>query len=100
METQIYDFDPAKNAWLIENRGISFEQILTILQGRGPMDVIDHPNTKNYPHQKMYVIELLDYIYLVPFVEHDGKIFLKTAFPNRKATKQYLNRPTKGEDHD
>ncbi len=96
MEMNIHDFEPAKNAWLIENRGISFEQILAVLESKGPIDVIDHPNTVKYPHQKMYVIELNDYIYLVPFVEQKGRIFLKTAFPNRKATKQY-NHSSKGD---
>ncbi len=86
----IYDFDPIKNAWLIDHRGVSFEQLIAVLQDNGPLDVIDHPNSEKYSHQKMYVLEFSDYIYLIPFVEHAGKIFLKTAFPSRKANKQYL----------
>jgi uncharacterized DUF497 family protein len=92
MDTFAYDFAPSKNAWLIETRGISFEQIITVLETEGPIDVIEHPNQAKYPKQKMYIIELLDYIYLVPFVEEGNKIFLKTAFPNRKAVKKYTNR--------
>lgn len=30
--------------------------------------------------------------YLVPFVEDEHEIFLKTIIPSRKATKQYLRR--------
>lgn len=97
MDTITYDFDPTKNGWLIQARGISFEQIITILESKGPIDVIEHPNRAKYPNQKIYVIELLDYIYMVPFVEQGKKIFLKTAFPNRKAVKKYINQ---GDNHD
>lgn len=91
-KTLIYKFDPAKNTRLIEQRGISFEEIIVCLENIGPLGIIDHPNKDKYSHQKMYVIELQDYIYLVPFVEQGNEIFLKTAFPNRKATKKYLNK--------
>jgi uncharacterized DUF497 family protein len=88
-----YRFSAEKNTWLIEKRGISFEQIIAVLEMKGAIDIIEHHNEKQYPNQKIYVIELCDYIYLVPFVEEgDNKIFLKTAFPNRKATKQYLTK--------
>jgi hypothetical protein len=30
------------------------------------------------------------YVYLVPFVEDEQSVFLKTIIPSRKATKQYL----------
>lgn len=87
----IYNFDPEKNKKLIELRNISFEEIIAVLESAGPLDVIMHPNAQKYSHQKMYVVELYEYAYLVPFVEGKSEIFLKTAFPSRKATKQYLN---------
>ena len=31
-----------------------------------------------------------DYAYLVPYVENDTEIFLKTIIPSRKAAKEYL----------
>ena len=85
----IYNFDPEKNKKLIELRKISFEEIIAVLESTGPLDVIVHPNAQKYSHQKMYVVELYDYAYLVPFIEERGEIFLKTAFPSRKATKQW-----------
>ena len=87
----IYNFDPEKNKKLIELRGVSFEEIIAVLENMGPLDVIMHPNPQKYSHQKMYVLELYGYVYLVPFVESESEIFLKTAFPSRKATKQYLS---------
>lgn len=87
----IYCFDPQKNALLISKRGISFEEVISILEKHGPIDLINHPNIERYPKQKMYVIEIDLYIYLVPFVKEKNYIFLKTIFPSRKATKKYLN---------
>ncbi len=92
MNIQIFDFDPEKNAQLIKERCISFEEIISILEGVGPLDIIEHPNPSKYSHQKMYVLEVNEYIYLVPFVEDDKKIFLKTIFPSRKATKLYFDK--------
>lgn len=86
----IYDFDPDKNAKLTSLRGISFEKIIIALEGDSLLDVVIHPNQVKYPKQKMYVVELNNYVYLVPFVEDGDKIFLKTAFPSRQATKHYL----------
>jgi hypothetical protein len=31
-----------------------------------------------------------DYVYLVPVVEDEQTVFLKTTIPSRRATKQYL----------
>jgi hypothetical protein len=88
----VYNFDPIKNKKLIEGRGISFEEIIAILANRGPLDVMMHSDPMKYPYQKIYIVEFHDYAYLVPFVEDGNQIFLKTAFPSRKAAKKYLNR--------
>ena len=54
------------------------------------MDIFDHPNQEQYPGQKISVVLVESYVYLVPFVENDEEIFLKTIIPSRKATKQYI----------
>ena len=38
------------------------------------------------------------YVYLVPFVEDEHTVFLKTIIPSRKATKQYLGEESDDED--
>ncbi len=87
----IYNFSTDKNRWLIEHRSISFEEIIAVLDSKGSLDVIEHPNTEKYPHQKMIVVEFHDYVYLVPYIEeNDNTLFLKTIFPHRKFTKKYL----------
>jgi hypothetical protein len=54
------------------------------------LDVIKHPNSERYDNQKILVINVNDYVYLVPFVENDNEKFLKTIIPNRQFTKKYL----------
>ena len=93
-----YNFDPQKNKKLIELRGISFEEIISILENKGPIDIVRYHNDGKYSHQKMYVIEFHGYIYLVPFVERENEIFLKTIFPSRKANKKYLSKGDRDND--
>ncbi len=91
MAKKIYDFSSAKNKTLIETRQISFEEIIVAIGNDQLLDIIEHPNPTKYLNQKIYVVRLGAYAYLVPFIEKDdGVIFLKTIFPSRKATKQYL----------
>jgi len=84
------NWNSTKNQQLIEERGISFEDIVYCLHNDGLQDDIAHPNKGKYPHQRMFVVEIDAYICLVPYVESDADIFLKTIIPSRKATKQYL----------
>ncbi len=56
------------------------------------LEIIDHPNPILYPGQKMYVLSLEEYAWVVPYVRRDDKIFLKTAFPSRKYTKKYMEK--------
>ncbi|MEI1280634.1 BrnT family toxin [Leptospira venezuelensis] len=85
-----YAWDSDKNEWLREERGISFEDILFQIEKGFLLDIYDHPNSKKYPGQKIFVIELDGYAYLVPFVESKSEIFLKTIIPSRKATRDYI----------
>jgi len=48
--------------------------------------------------QRIFVVQRDDYVYLVPFVEDDRLIALKTIIPSRKATKQYLGKESN--DHE
>ncbi len=84
-----FDWDPAKNDRLKTERGISFEEIILEIEAGNIIDVIDHPNQGRYPGQLIYVINIEEYVFLVPFVESEDMIFLKTIVPSRKATKKY-----------
>ena len=85
-----FEWSDAKNLQLKQERGISFEEIVFVIEHGGLMDVIPNPNPDKYPNQSVYVISINNYIYLVPFVKDDtGARFLKTIIPSRKATKRY-----------
>lgn len=85
-----YDWSAEKNEQLKQERGVSFEEVVIALNEDKILDILVHKDQKKYPNQRIYVIEINEYVYLVPFVEDDTKIFLKTIFPSRKATKDYI----------
>ena len=86
-----FEFSADKNQLLIKERSISFESIIAALSEGHILDVLEHPNKIKYPNQKIYVVEMDGYAWLVPFVRKDNEtIFLKTAFPSRKLTTKYL----------
>ena len=81
-----------KNRWLQQQRGISFEEIVLSIQLGNEVDLFDLPNQKRYPGQKIAVVLVQDYAYLVLLTEDEEEIFLKTIIPSRKATKQYMGK--------
>ena len=87
------DWSTEKDKQLTEQRGISFEGIVSAIEQGGLLDVLEHPNQDRYPGQSIYVVEIHEYAYLVPFVTQiDGTRFLKTIIPSRKATRDYSRR--------
>ena len=88
-----FNWSAEKNRRLIEQRGISFESVVSAIEQGGLVDVLEHPNQDRYPGQLIYVVEVEEYLHLVPFViEGDGVRFLKTIIPSRKATRDYRRR--------
>jgi uncharacterized DUF497 family protein len=85
-----FNWSDKKNALLVEERGISFEEVVFCIQNGGILDIVDHPNRRKYPNQRIYIVLINDYVYLVPYVENEDEIFLKTIIPSRKAKKEYL----------
>jgi uncharacterized DUF497 family protein len=83
-----YDWNDEKNDWLRQERDVTFEDIVFHLSQGGLLDTIEHPNQQQYPGQKIFIVNVEGYAYLVPFVEDDAMIFLKTIIPSRKMTKQ------------
>lgn len=88
MFMKYFDWSEEKNQWLIANRGISFELCIECIISDNLIAVIE--NHVPYKHQKVFIINIDDYAYEVPFVEDDTKFFLKTAYPSHEATKKYL----------
>jgi hypothetical protein len=87
---KVYTWSVEKNEQLMMERGISFEEIVVNIQQGNELDILEHPNPRRYPGQRISVVLVDDYVFLVPFVETEQEIFLKTVIPSRKATRQYL----------
>ena len=84
-----------KNSLLKKERGICFEDVVTQINEGNILDIIQHPNQNKYPKQKIYIIFLQNYVYMVPFIKTDDEIFLKTIIPSRKMNKIY-----RGDNHE
>ena len=83
-----FDWDPGKNEWLKENRDLTFEEVICLMEEGCLRAVLKHPKKTN---QKIFVVEREGYALNVPFVEEpDGTCFLKTVYPSRVSTKKYI----------
>ena len=86
----IYSWDEAKNRYLSLNRNISFERILVALEEGDILQVLQNPNQDRYKGQKVYILNIDNYAWVVPFRDEEDKRILITAYPSRKFTAQYL----------
>jgi len=87
---KIYNWNQEKNEILKRERSISFEEIVFHISNGDELDVYPHPNHLRYPNQFISVVAVNKYAYLVPYVESENEIFMKTIIPSRKATKKYI----------
>lgn len=85
-----FDWNEAKNDKLKIEREICFEDIVVAINEGKLHDILAHPNSTKYPSQRFYIVEIHEYIYVVPFAEDEVKIFLKTIYASRKLTRRYL----------
>ncbi len=92
-----FSWDKEKNQLLKVERNISFEEVVFHIEKKDILDIVEHPNQEKYQGQKIFIININNYAYLVPFVESEQEISLKTIIPSRKATRQYLRGQIKDE---
>jgi len=90
-------WDPVKNEWLKRERGISFEQVVLHIEQGDLLDILEHPNPQKYPGQRILIVRLEEYVYLVPCLEMEDGMVLKTIIPSRKLIKQYSRRRSDNE---
>lgn len=79
-----------KNHLLMTERNLSFEDVLFSMRQGLILDDLIHPNIAKYPNQRIMVVQIGHQACLVPYVETEHELFLKTIIASRKATKQYL----------
>ena len=89
-----FDWSTEKNQRPVEQRGISFESVVSAVEQGGLVDVLVHPNQERYPGQILYLVEADEYLHRVLFItETDGTRILKTIAPNRKEQRTRRRRP-------
>jgi uncharacterized DUF497 family protein len=85
-----FSWNAEKNERLKGERGVSFAEVVFHIERGDLLDIVEHPNQERYEGQRLFIVSIGDYGYLVPFVESEEEVFLKTIIPSRKATKKYL----------
>lgn len=85
-----FRWSPDKNDLLKQERGVSFEDITVAVEAGALLEMVPHQNPTKYPRQRIMVIEVAGYAFLVPFIEEDDHFFLKTIIPSRKATRDFI----------
>jgi hypothetical protein len=85
-----YSWNNEKNRQLKAGRKVSFEEVVFYIERGQLLDIVEHPNQERHGGQCIFIVKIRDYAYLVPFVETEREIFLKTIIPSRKATEKYL----------
>lgn len=87
---KIFAWNNEKNKVLKLERQVCFEDVVIAIELGFLLDVLEHPDQEKYKGQKIFVVQIDEYAYLVPFVEDEFEVFLKTIIPSRKATRKYL----------
>lgn len=82
-----FQFDKTKNKKLIQERAISFEQVIEAIYNGNVLLDVAHPNQEKYPHQRLMIVEIDNYPYGVPYVKSEEYFFLKTIYPDRRYKK-------------
>ena len=90
---KVLSWSREKNQLLRRQRSISFEEVEQAIAEGKAIEILEHPNKLTYPNQKILVVLIRNYVYLVPFVEDETSYFLKTIIPSRKATKKFKKNP-------
>lgn len=93
-----FAWDEAKDRVLKNDRGIGFEEIVFHIANGDLLDILEHPNQERYRNQRIFVVKRDEYVFLVPFVEDEAIVFLKTIIPSRKATRDYLGQEAPGNE--
>jgi uncharacterized DUF497 family protein len=84
-----FDWNEDKNKELQHLRNVCFEDFIQAFNEDKILDIVEHFNKDKYPNQMLFIIEINNYIYYVPFIQDEEKYFLKNIIPSRKLNKIY-----------
>lgn len=89
------NFNEEKNQLLKATRGVCFDDIVKAIKNKQLLDNITNTSSR-HPLQKVYVINIKNYAYAVPYVINKTKkeIFLKTIYLSKALTRRYIRKKT------
>jgi len=90
LSMKYFSWNEEKNERLKRERNVSFEEVVFHIERGDLLDIVEHPHQESYQGQRLFIVNIEGYGYLVPFTESEEEVFLKTIIPSRKATKKYL----------
>lgn len=90
MESNEVSWGEFKNAELHSKFGFGFERVVEAIDDGCILGIRDHPNIVKYAHQKQMIVKIDGYAWVVPYVQQENRIFLKTMFPSRVGTKRLI----------
>jgi hypothetical protein len=89
MGSYSFEFDLSNSVYLREQRGIGFEEIITLIEAGNLLAVLPHPRPDKYPGQELYCIDIDGYVWIAPYIRKGDAIRLITCYPSRKETKKW-----------
>jgi len=90
-----FDWNPDKNEYLKKSRDICFEQVIKAVKSKKLLVDTPHYNQVKYSRQRLLIIEIKNYVYVVPYVQNGTVKFLKTIYPSRDYYKKYYKNANK-----
>ena len=84
------EWDQEKSDALHRDHGVSFADLEPLIRAGILLGERPHHNQARYPNQRIFVVPFRGYAYIVPYVPNANGAFLKTLYPSRKATRDYL----------
>lgn len=78
---KVFRWDNEKNEMLKKNRGVSFEQVVILMERADVLDTIEDPNQERYPGQKIAVINIDDMPISFPMLSAVRNYSSRQSFP-------------------
>ena len=69
------NWNTEKSVALKSSRGICIEDVVFFIERGDMLNDYLHPNQKDYPGQRIMVINIANYAYLIPYVENETNYF-------------------------
>lgn len=85
-----FNWNDEKRDWIEKTQNIKFMDIVHCIQKNNLLKIVEHPDKLKYPYEEIYVLKYNNYIYLVPYIEAQQEVILKSAIPSSEATKEFL----------